>query len=232
MPTLLPVLTGAIPRGRGISKRSHIRAVARDLVLAASQTVFVTTLLAYQAWLMADAIVRTLYRLFISHRNLLEWQTASQVERALGIGSQLETWRKMWPVTALCLLLGLLEKEGGQRVLIFVNRRDTALDLVKGTPVILDGTTEQAFLGSPCTPGAVDAHCHVFGPEKKFPYAPERKYTPCDASKQQLFALRDHLGFQSAADALPQLGGGALREGDRRDQRRAGVTRAAGGSRW
>jgi 2-pyrone-4,6-dicarboxylate lactonase len=43
--------------------------------------------------------------------------------------------------------------------------------------------------------GAVDAHCHVFGPGDVFPYAPERKYTPCDASKEQLFALRDHLGF-------------------------------------
>lgn len=43
--------------------------------------------------------------------------------------------------------------------------------------------------------GTVDAHCHVFGPGAKFPYAPERKYTPCDASKEQLFALRDHLGF-------------------------------------
>ncbi|MET3984511.1 2-pyrone-4,6-dicarboxylate lactonase [Streptomyces sp. PvR034] len=43
--------------------------------------------------------------------------------------------------------------------------------------------------------GAVDAHCHVFGPGTAFPFAPERKYTPCDASKDQLFALRDHLGF-------------------------------------
>ena len=43
--------------------------------------------------------------------------------------------------------------------------------------------------------GAVDAHCHVFGPGAQFPYAVERKYTPCDASKEQLFALREHLGF-------------------------------------
>ena len=43
--------------------------------------------------------------------------------------------------------------------------------------------------------GAVDAHCHVFGPEDKFPYAPERKYTPCDAPKEKLFELRDFLGF-------------------------------------
>jgi 2-pyrone-4,6-dicarboxylate lactonase len=44
--------------------------------------------------------------------------------------------------------------------------------------------------------GAVDAHCHVFGPGAVFPFAPERKYTPCDASKEQLWALRDFLGFE------------------------------------
>ncbi len=43
--------------------------------------------------------------------------------------------------------------------------------------------------------GAVDAHCHVFGPGAQFPYAPQRKYTPCDAGKRQLYALRDHLGL-------------------------------------
>jgi 2-pyrone-4,6-dicarboxylate lactonase len=54
---------------------------------------------------------------------------------------------------------------------------------------------------SPSTPGykpvagAVDAHCHVFGPAAEFPFAPERKYTPCDAGKDALWRLRDHLGF-------------------------------------
>ena len=63
------------------------------------------------------------------------------------------------------------------------------------TPGWLDwyaGTSKPRFV---LPPGSVDAHCHVFGPGAEFPYAPERKYTPCDASKQQLFALRDHLGF-------------------------------------
>jgi 2-pyrone-4,6-dicarboxylate lactonase len=45
-------------------------------------------------------------------------------------------------------------------------------------------------------PGAVDAHCHVFGPGDLFPYHPTRKYTPCDAPKDKLFALRDFLGFE------------------------------------
>ncbi|MCO6382922.1 amidohydrolase family protein [Oceanicola sp. 502str15] len=43
--------------------------------------------------------------------------------------------------------------------------------------------------------GAVDAHCHVFGPSPDFPFAPERKYTPCNAGKDKLFELRDFLGF-------------------------------------
>ncbi len=45
-------------------------------------------------------------------------------------------------------------------------------------------------------PGAVDAHCHVFGPGERFPYAPERKYTPCDAPKEKLWELREFLGFE------------------------------------
>ena len=44
--------------------------------------------------------------------------------------------------------------------------------------------------------GAVDAHCHVFGPGALFPYAPGRRYTPCDAPKEKLFGLRDYLGFE------------------------------------
>jgi len=48
----------------------------------------------------------------------------------------------------------------------------------------------------PVPEGAIDSHCHVFGPGEIFPYAPTRKYTPCDASKEKLWALRDHLGFE------------------------------------
>ena len=43
---------------------------------------------------------------------------------------------------------------------------------------------------------AVDAHCHVFGPARRFPFAPERKYTPGDAPKESLWKLRDFLGFE------------------------------------
>jgi len=60
----------------------------------------------------------------------------------------------------------------------------------------LDFCPDPSVPGFVPPPGAVDAHCHVFGPGDRFPYAPERKYTPCDAGKDQLFALRDRLGFE------------------------------------
>lgn len=47
-------------------------------------------------------------------------------------------------------------------------------------------------------PGACDAHCHVFGPGARFPYAPNRSYTPPDAPKEKLAALHRHLGITRA----------------------------------
>jgi 2-pyrone-4,6-dicarboxylate lactonase len=67
--------------------------------------------------------------------------------------------------------------------------------LITKTPGWLDWYQNPSTPRFPLPPGTVDAHCHVFGPGAEFPFAPERKYTPCDASKEQLFALRDHLGI-------------------------------------
>src|SRR3989441_6573235 len=83
VPALLPVLGGLLPHGRGISKRSHTRAVGRDVVLAASQIGLTITMLTHQAWLMSDAIVRTLVRVYVTHRRLLEWVTAAQAKAGL-----------------------------------------------------------------------------------------------------------------------------------------------------
>src|SRR5213083_387291 len=47
-------------------------------------------------------------------------------------------------------------------------------------------------------PQACDAHCHIFGPAGKFPYAPERRYTPPDSPKEKLRALHKHLGLSRA----------------------------------
>ncbi len=80
IPATLPVLAGLLPRRQGISKRSHLRAIGADIALAAAQVGLGLTFLAHQAWLMIDAILRTLVRLYVTRRNLLEWTTAAQAK--------------------------------------------------------------------------------------------------------------------------------------------------------
>ena len=77
---LLPLVTGILPRRLGLSKRIHLRAIGADVKLALSQVVLLVAFLPHQAWAMAEAIVRTLYRLVVSRRNLLEWVTAAQAK--------------------------------------------------------------------------------------------------------------------------------------------------------
>ena len=69
----------------------------------------------------------------------------------------------------------------------------TDIDPVTGGEVTWHPSPKQPDFTPPA--GAVDAHCHVFGPAAEFPFAPERKYTPGDAGKDKLFALRDHLSL-------------------------------------
>jgi len=56
-------------------------------------------------------------------------------------------------------------------------------------------------------PGAVDAHCHVFGPMDRFPFSANAKYLPEDAGPEMLFALRDHLGFSRNIVVQPSCHG-------------------------
>src|SRR5438445_10372571 len=76
--TLLPVLAAIVPRRARVTAPSHLRGLAADVRLALSQTALLAVFLAHQAWLMADAIGRTLFRLLVSHRHLLDWVTAGQ----------------------------------------------------------------------------------------------------------------------------------------------------------
>jgi cyclic beta-1,2-glucan synthetase len=78
LPALLPVFAAIVPSRAGITARSHLRALRKDVGLAAMQTAFLITFLAHQATLMMDAIGRTLFRLVVSQRNLLQWVTAAQ----------------------------------------------------------------------------------------------------------------------------------------------------------
>ncbi|HYV20171.1 MAG TPA: glucoamylase family protein [Verrucomicrobiae bacterium] len=107
LPAVIPILDGLVPRRRGISKRSHLRAVGNDIQTALAQTLLAITMLAHQAWLMVDAIVRTLWRLGLSRRHLLEWVTAAQA----GSGADLKLrsfLRQLAPGVVLAAGAGLL----------------------------------------------------------------------------------------------------------------------------
>jgi cyclic beta-1,2-glucan synthetase len=78
IPAFLPSAFSLLPRRASISLHHHVGQVAKDLRLAASQTLLSIGFLADHAWRMLDAIARTLTRLFITRRHLLEWTTAAQ----------------------------------------------------------------------------------------------------------------------------------------------------------
>ena len=77
LPPLLAAITGIVPQRVGVTLRNHLRTLRGDFALGAMQSAFLITFLAHQAWLMVDAVGRTLFRLLI-RRRLLEWVTAAQ----------------------------------------------------------------------------------------------------------------------------------------------------------
>ncbi len=79
LPRILPLPFALVPGRAGIDSRSHFTALARDTWDALRQIALGVVLLADSAWLMLDAIGRTLVRIGITRQHLLEWMTAAQV---------------------------------------------------------------------------------------------------------------------------------------------------------
>ncbi|WP_033365908.1 GH36-type glycosyl hydrolase domain-containing protein [Bordetella sp. FB-8] len=82
VPAMLPVLGAFMPHWRRAHVKmtfgSLLRTWLTDFYLALVRTGFSIVFLAQQAWSMCDAISRTLFRVLISHRHLLEWTTAAE----------------------------------------------------------------------------------------------------------------------------------------------------------
>ena len=104
VPAFLPAVFAVLPRQPGIRLGNHVGALVGDLRLAAMQTLLSVAFTPDQAWRMGDAIVRTLVRLFVTRRHLLEWTTAAQAggRPRLGFGG---FYRDMAGGTALGLAL-------------------------------------------------------------------------------------------------------------------------------
>jgi cyclic beta-1,2-glucan synthetase len=86
LPTLLPIAGALLPRHAGITLRSHVGALGTDVASALRQSALLVAFLAHHAWLMVDAIGRTLFRLVVTQRHMLEWITAAQSKSSLRAG--------------------------------------------------------------------------------------------------------------------------------------------------
>ena len=102
-PVYLHVTTSVMTHPRGIPWTSHFWSVWEDIRINTAQFALTFALVAHQSCLMTDAIIRTLYRQFVSHKRLLEWVTAADVEKSSRHDLR-SFMRLMWPVVPLSLL--------------------------------------------------------------------------------------------------------------------------------
>ena len=113
-PPLIPVLAKVTRRGPGVTAGSHLRALGAELRLALVQSALMTILMADQAWLMGDAILRTLVRLTVTRRNLLEWVPAAQI--GIGRAPDIRQFYRRMPgpvaFSALAMIVALYRGQG------------------------------------------------------------------------------------------------------------------------
>ncbi|MBA2572886.1 MAG: carbohydrate-binding protein [Gemmatimonadetes bacterium] len=103
-PWIVSLLLALLRPPRDKSWRAYYETVVQDAVISAQQVALAIAFLPHQALVSGGAIVRTLWRLAVTRRHLLEWEAASQTERALA-GNAADVWRRMWPTVAITLAL-------------------------------------------------------------------------------------------------------------------------------
>jgi cyclic beta-1,2-glucan synthetase len=97
------IIDAILPKSREATARGHFNALFRDVAFGTAMVALKIVLMAHVAWMMGDAIVRTLYRLFVSRRNLLEWRTASQAQKSSGNGL-VAYYRLMWGAVVIAFV--------------------------------------------------------------------------------------------------------------------------------
>ena len=118
IPSLMSFLMGLAPRRVGISKTSHVSGVASDLAIGSAQFALNVTFLAHHAAMMADAIGRTLVRMFVTHRKLLEWVAAAQTSYS-GRFELAGVYRRMIGGVVLAIVAALVLITNGQSAWMF-----------------------------------------------------------------------------------------------------------------
>ncbi|MFL5534872.1 MAG: glucoamylase family protein, partial [Gemmatimonadales bacterium] len=103
-PWIVSLLLAVVRPPLDKSWRAYYAAVGHDFITSIQQIALAVAFLSHQACASADAIARTIWRMKVSHRHLLQWQTASQIERGTGTTTG-AVWRQMWPGVVLAALI-------------------------------------------------------------------------------------------------------------------------------
>jgi len=106
---VISLFSGVVPHQVGVSPESHVRALVNDFIDLMAQMCLSIAFMAHGTGLMIDAIARTLHRMLVTHKKLLEWRTAQQVQ-ADGAGGIGYYYRLMWvsPLIAIASTLIVL----------------------------------------------------------------------------------------------------------------------------
>ncbi|BCH23976.1 GH36-type glycosyl hydrolase domain-containing protein [Mesorhizobium sp. L-8-3] len=99
------IVNSLIPDGRETTPKAHLSSFLYEFAHGSAQVALRIVLMAHSAWMMGDAIVRTLYRLFVTRQNLLEWRTASQAQK--NGANTLGNYYRLMSGSPLIALIGL-----------------------------------------------------------------------------------------------------------------------------
>jgi len=183
-PWIISLLLAALRPPLDRSWRAYYASVGRDARTAAQQVLLAIAFLPHQAWVSADAIIRTVWRLGVTRRHLLEWQSASTAERDPGRGHAL-VWRAMAPAATVAVAMALMA----------VARSAGAGSRTPGWPEVLAvGCLAVLWAASPAIAHALG------GPAERR----QRQLTPTQAATARNLALLHWRYFDRFVDAGTQ----------------------------
>jgi cyclic beta-1,2-glucan synthetase len=118
VPTFLAIAANLVGNSNNTTQKSHFTALGGDAILAAAQSSLHLTLVADKAYAMTDAVVRTLYRVFVSRKKMLEWTTAAQAKSMAAVTVAAYYKRMSGSILIGIIALGLVTLSGSDGVKI------------------------------------------------------------------------------------------------------------------
>ena len=106
LPFILENTTNSLRKAKDQSWKLHLREVLEKSMHQFKQVLFTLVVLPYEAYLCVKAIVVTLWRLIISHKHLMQWQTSADVEKK-AVNTLPEFYNRMWFSPVMAVLCGV-----------------------------------------------------------------------------------------------------------------------------